>query len=231
MNGEPALLLRAEVPRTAYQYAQTATRTLTISLLMIGLVFGALTLILMDQFILRRLSQLETSVGHITTSGDLSARVPVTAQDELSRLARSINGMLAALEQAQQENARLLQEIRRQLGELAVAHCRHRHGAQQPLEAALQEIAQSAYDAFEAVNTMVILREPDRANLKIRASVGVPAEVLATREFRQGEGIIGAVADNGETIVIDDVTRDLRYYVPTPAPDPNCASRSRLASA
>jgi signal transduction histidine kinase/CheY-like chemotaxis protein/HAMP domain-containing protein len=183
------------------------------SFLLLGLVYGALTLILMDRFILRRLAQLEASVEHITTSGDLSARVPVTAQDELSRLARSINGMLAAQEQTQQDNARLLQEIRRQLGELSLLHTAAIATARSSsLDVALQEIAQSAYDTFAAVNTMVILCEPEYTHLTIRASVGVPAEVLATREFKIGQGLIGAVALNGETILVDDVARDPRYY-------------------
>jgi signal transduction histidine kinase/HAMP domain-containing protein len=185
----------------------------TLDLLVLGLVLGALMLFWIDRFILRRLAQLETSVEHITTTGDLSARMPVTDQDELSVLARSINGMLAALEQAQHDNAHLLQETRRQLGELSLLHTAAIATARSSsLDAALQEIAQSAYDAFDAVNTMVILCEPDQTNLKIRASVGVPVEVLATRQFKQGQGIIGAVADSGETILVNDVTRDARYY-------------------
>ena len=62
------------------------------------------------------------------------------------------------MERAQRDNARLLRETRRQLGELSLLHtaaiATARSGS---LEAALQEIALSAYDAFEAVNTMVIL--------------------------------------------------------------------------
>ncbi|HTP08191.1 MAG TPA: ATP-binding protein [Anaerolineae bacterium] len=197
---------------SAVIWHDSATRLEQLSLLLIGLLVGVLTIIWVDRFILRRLAQLETSVRHITTSGDLSARVPVTADDELSSLARSINNMLAALEQARQEKVRLLQEARRQLGELSLLHTASIATARSgSLEAALQEIAQSTHAAFKAVNTMVVLCEPDVAHLKIRASVGVSAEVLATRRFQPGQGIIGAVADCGETILIDDVTRDPRY--------------------
>jgi hypothetical protein len=212
-NGEPALLLRIVVPRTAYQYALAASRILTISLLVIWMAFGALTMILLDRFVLRRLAQLDTSVEHITASGDLSARVPVTAHDELSRLAQSINGMLAALEQAQQDNNHLLHETRRQLGELSLLHTAAVATAHSSsLDAALQEIAQSVYDAFEAVNTMVVLCDPDCTRLTIRASVGLPDEVLTLRELKGGQGLSGAVAASGETIVVADVARDARYY-------------------
>jgi signal transduction histidine kinase len=213
VNGEPVLLLRAEEPRSAYQNAQTATRTLAIYLLLLGVVFGGLAVILIDRFVLRRLAQLEASVRHITDSGDLSARVPVTAHDELSSLAHSINNMLAAREQAQQENVRLYDAARHQLGELSLLHTAAIATARSAsLDAALQEIAQSVYDAFEAVNTMVILCEPDWTNLKIRASVGVPAETLAARQFKEEQGIIGAVAQTGQAILVNDVARDPRYF-------------------
>ena len=184
-----------------------------LSILLLGLVVGALPPFLLDRLILRRVAQLKASVEHITASGDLSARVPVTAQDELSQLACSINGMLTTLEQAQQDNVRLLRETQRQLGELSLLHtaaiATARSGS---LDAALQEIAQSAYDAFGAVNTMVILCDPGCTQLNVRASVGVPAKVLTTRGFRPGQGIIGAVAASGETLLIDDVSQDARYH-------------------
>jgi hypothetical protein len=216
-NGEPALLLRIEVPRTAYQYALSVSRVLSISLLAIGVIFGALTLIWMDRFVLRRLAQLSASVEHITASGDLSARAPITAHDELSRLAHAINGLLAGLQQAQQDNERLLYETRRQLGELSLLHTAAvatSHSSS--LDAALHEIAQSVYDAFEAVNALVLLCDPDGARLTIRASVGLPAEVLPLRELTGGQGISGAVVASGETIVVADVARDARYYAVDP---------------
>ncbi len=184
-----------------------------IFLLLAGFAFGALTLAMMDHFILRRLVQLQNSVKYITASGDLTARIPVTTHDELSQLAQSINTMLDAHEQAQTENSRLLHETRRQLGELSLLHtaaiATARSGS---LEAALQEIAQSAYDAFEAVNTLVLLYEPDQNRLKVRASVGVSTDTLAARQFQPGQGIIGEVARRGATILANDVARDPHYY-------------------
>jgi signal transduction histidine kinase len=217
VHGAPALLLRAEVPRAAYQYALAATRILIISLLVIGVVFGVLTIVLMDRFVLRRLAVLDASVGHITTSGDLSARVPVAAHDELSRLAQSINSMLTALDQAQQENARLLQGTQRQLNELSLLHTAAITTARSTsLDAALQEIAQLTYDTFKAVNTMVVLCEQDGVRFRLRASVGMLSEIPATREFKAGQGIIGAVAAGGETILVEDVSREARYYAADP---------------
>jgi PAS domain S-box-containing protein len=48
--------------------------------------------------VLSRLSSLDVSVNRISSSDDLSARVPVVGKDELSNLSRAVNRMLAALE-------------------------------------------------------------------------------------------------------------------------------------
>jgi signal transduction histidine kinase len=213
VRGTPALLMRATFARTAYQDAQAAIRTLLIYLLLLSLVFGGLTLVLIDRLLLRRLSRLEASVSQIAAHSDFTARVPQAGQDELSSLARSINGMLDALEHTQQENLRLYDAARRQLGELSLLHTAAIATARSAsLDAALQEIALSAFQAFNAVNAMVILCEPGCTKLEIRASVGIPAEVLADRRLKSGEGIIGWVAETGEAVLVNDVAADPHYY-------------------
>ncbi|HSD85487.1 MAG TPA: CHASE4 domain-containing protein, partial [Anaerolineae bacterium] len=62
VRGEPVLLLRAATARTTYWNAQAAISTLLIYLLLLGLVFGTLTLLLIDRLLLRRLSRLEAGV-------------------------------------------------------------------------------------------------------------------------------------------------------------------------
>ena len=101
--GEPILMLRADVPRDIYKQGQDTLRYLIISLLAIGLVFGGVALSLLEKTVLSRLSRLGTDVSRIGKSGSLSARLPITGDDELSVLSDDINGMLAALEQYQDE--------------------------------------------------------------------------------------------------------------------------------
>ncbi|WP_445240843.1 PAS domain S-box protein [Microcoleus vaginatus] len=52
---------------------------------------------------LSRLSGLAKAVNHVSSSQDLSVRLPVTGEDELSDLAHTINGMLSAIAQAESE--------------------------------------------------------------------------------------------------------------------------------
>jgi class 3 adenylate cyclase len=63
---------------------------------LVGLVFGGVTLLLLEKLVLYRLARLSREVTAI--GGDPSARVAMPGNDELSRLTGSINGMLSALE-------------------------------------------------------------------------------------------------------------------------------------
>ncbi len=99
--GKPALLLRVTLPRPIYEQGQVSARYQLISLLVVGVVFGIVTLILLEKLVLSRLARLSADVGQIGTSGDLSVRAFVSGKDELSHLANKINEMLGALEIAQ----------------------------------------------------------------------------------------------------------------------------------
>jgi len=100
---KPGLVLRADMPRDIYQQGQTATSYLILSIVGVGLVFGLATILLLERQVLSRLFHLSKSVSSIGTSGDLSARVSIEGEDEISSLASTINGMLAALQQSERE--------------------------------------------------------------------------------------------------------------------------------
>jgi len=69
----------------------------------VALVFGVVTMVLLEKQVLSRLTLLSQRVSGIGASGDLSARVAIAGRDELTRLADDINGMLEALEHSQRE--------------------------------------------------------------------------------------------------------------------------------
>lgn len=108
--GAPALVMRVDMPRDIYNQGQIGMRYLLISLIVLGLVFGLLTLWLLDKMILSRLSRLNSDVIGISTTKELSARVASQGSDELSSLAGSINKMLEALECSQKEQLRAEEE-------------------------------------------------------------------------------------------------------------------------
>ncbi len=111
--GHPALLIRAETSRTIYQQGQATVRFLTWAIWIAGLVFGGVTLLLLEKLVLSRLSKLSSEVSRIGVDGDLSGRVSATGQDELSRLGSNINTMLNALEKSQKERQQAAIELQK----------------------------------------------------------------------------------------------------------------------
>ncbi|MEW6727152.1 MAG: HD domain-containing phosphohydrolase [Bacillota bacterium] len=102
--GKPALIMRVHMPRDIYRQGQATVGLLVLSLLAVGLVFSGVMMILLDRAVLSRVARLSRDVGEITAAGDSSLRLAAAAgQDELSGLAREINGMLKALDASRQE--------------------------------------------------------------------------------------------------------------------------------
>ncbi len=99
--GEPAFLLRLAIPREIYAQGTLSTTYFVLSLVAVGLIFGLISLLLLDRTVLSRLSFLSTTVSGIESSRNFSARVTVPGSDEITSLATDINGMLGALETAQ----------------------------------------------------------------------------------------------------------------------------------
>ncbi|WP_421658760.1 response regulator [Leptothermofonsia sp. ETS-13] len=111
--GNPALLIRAETSRTIYQQGQATVRFLTWTIWVAGLVFGGVTLLILEKLVLSRLSRLSKEVSGIGIDGDISGRVSAVGQDELSRLGDNINAMLNALEKSQKERQQAAIELQK----------------------------------------------------------------------------------------------------------------------
>ncbi len=106
--GKPALVLRVDIPRDFHLQGQKSQNSLIISLLIVGVVFGAVTILLLEKLVLFRLANLSEEVRYIGDKKDLSQRVSASGNDELSSLGTAINWMLTTL----QESAKELQEER-----------------------------------------------------------------------------------------------------------------------
>lgn len=101
INGNPALLLRVDLPRDIYAQGQSSIQLFLGLLVIVGLVFVAVTILLLERTVIARLLRLENQVNDIATSGNIGERVGVTGTDELSELERDINKMLESLEKAE----------------------------------------------------------------------------------------------------------------------------------
>ncbi len=111
--GQPALVLRATMPRDIHLQGQATLRYFMVDIVAVGIAFGAVTLLLLDRSVLDRLSRLSASLRAIGARGQPTTRVQMPGGDELSSLAAEINLMLEALErqalELQHSNAELEQ--------------------------------------------------------------------------------------------------------------------------
>ena len=101
--GKPAVILRVLLPRTIYQEGQNSLLQFLLLLLAAGLVFGAVTMYMLERFVVSRVAALSDDITQIGASGDLGARLKVSGRDELANLGDTINGMLEDLERVQNE--------------------------------------------------------------------------------------------------------------------------------
>lgn len=155
--GNPALIMRVKSPRMIYQQGQASINHLVISLIVVGLAFGLVTLLLLEKLILLQLSNLNKEIRSIGNSGNLSARVlSIKGKDELSSMASTINGMLEALEyvqNAQRESQRRYHRYNKVLAELA----KRKMSNSRDLNASLREITKAAAHTLEVERVSIWL--------------------------------------------------------------------------
>lgn len=96
--GEPAYILRVEQGRSIYRNSQIVLMYLYTAMIMGALLFSIMTFLAFDRLALARIRLLGREVTQIGAGGDLSARVTVERNDELTQVAVEINDMLASLQ-------------------------------------------------------------------------------------------------------------------------------------
>ena len=126
---QPGLLLKTSMERDIYSQGQLSLRYYTLSTLVIGISFCVLTLGFLRWLVLSRLGRLSYQVNQIGISNHHDVRVQLSGNDELSRLAQTIDWTL--------------EQISHRTNELELA--------KQPAEAA-KEAAESAEETANAAN-------------------------------------------------------------------------------
>ncbi len=109
--GQPALLMRAAMPRQISDSSKSDLAYLMSAVGVVGVIFAALTMLLLEKLVLSRLDRFTRDVESIGYSHDLTLRLETKGKDELARAGIAINGMLTDLqryEDAQAKNAEQL---------------------------------------------------------------------------------------------------------------------------
>jgi len=99
----PSLILKVTMPRKVYNQGRINAINIVLLVISIGLIFSSVSFWTLEKLVLRRLSNLSEKVNQIRSSRDLSARLPVNQNDEISSLQKNVNAMLESLENYEQE--------------------------------------------------------------------------------------------------------------------------------
>lgn len=110
--GKPVLAIRIILPRDLFQQGQTTIYYTSLFVVLISLIFGALTLFLIEKLVLSRIFRLSRDVNNIGDRG-FGFRLKEMGSDELGILTGSINHMLEALDNSHQQLVESDRRLRR----------------------------------------------------------------------------------------------------------------------
>ena len=102
IHGQPALVVRVDLPRVIYGQGLASVRYLALALTGASLVFFMVTLIHLEKMVLTRLSSLITQVRAIGSSDSPTGQVTIRGHDELSGLAQAINNMIQTIQRGEE---------------------------------------------------------------------------------------------------------------------------------
>jgi signal transduction histidine kinase len=125
LQNKPALIIKLDQPRAIYSQGTATVFYLMLWISAAGVLFGGAMYFLLNRAVLFRLSRLSDGVEAIGKLGQISARVQVDGNDELTTLGRTINQTLDGLEQAEESlrraNSELEDRVRKRTAELAAS--------------------------------------------------------------------------------------------------------------
>ena len=113
--GQPAVVLRADIPRAIYRQGRRSQLYFGALMVLIVLFCALLTDWLLSTSVSSRLEALSTSVAAIAASSDMAARVTYSGKDEISSLGAGINYMLDSIQTFQERRQKADEEHRKEL--------------------------------------------------------------------------------------------------------------------
>jgi len=113
--GQPAVVLRADIPRAIYGEGRRSRLYFGVLMMLIVLCCAIATDWMLSKSVSSRLEALSTSVGSIAASSDMTARVTYSGRDEISSLGAGINYMLDSIQTFQERRQRADEDHRQEL--------------------------------------------------------------------------------------------------------------------
>ncbi|WP_051260952.1 CHASE4 domain-containing protein [Desulfovibrio inopinatus] len=101
IQGDADLVIQVIEPRSIFKQGLATLRLTVLSVAIVAVIFGLMTLIFLEHNVLSRISSLTQQVAPVTDAADVSARVSVSGRDEIRELGDGINAMLDRIERAE----------------------------------------------------------------------------------------------------------------------------------
>jgi len=98
IDGHPAGIVTVEQPRIIFRAGWNSLSVFFGATTVIAVLMVLVMVILLDQMVLKRVTDLGAHLTQITRSGDLSQRLAVRGTDELSELMQTLNGMMDTIQ-------------------------------------------------------------------------------------------------------------------------------------
>jgi PAS domain S-box-containing protein len=99
----PAAVVSLALPRDVYGEGVATISVLTWQSLGTAALLGTMTFLLFETLVLSRISRFSTQLRSIADTTDLSCRVSVGGSDEVARLSRPVNQLLASIEESHKQ--------------------------------------------------------------------------------------------------------------------------------
>jgi PAS domain S-box-containing protein len=94
LDAKPAVVIEVEMPRDIFAQGLRTSSFFTGMLVLVGALFSVSVMVMLRKQVIARLERLSQDISRISRTQDFSRRVSLPGADELSSLARDINGML-----------------------------------------------------------------------------------------------------------------------------------------
>jgi C4-dicarboxylate-specific signal transduction histidine kinase len=99
--GSPAIIFRLTMPRTLYAHSVATMRYFLLAIMGFSLLCAGLFTQSLRRLVVSRIARVGEFMGNLGTTGDLSKRLTIQGNDEITKLAKDVNSTIEALEKAE----------------------------------------------------------------------------------------------------------------------------------